>query len=123
MLTACFNGVWEPMNSVPSKSLWLPYQAVAIRLRSRVWLMFKPQNLRASSHRPYDAFVRKTSRRPSDGDRIVNGVKGRPSWVIPFKIGSYMVPDKSWYPPVKRFQAQTKVAIPHVAKISFPIFL
>ena len=30
----------------------LPYHAVAIRLRSRVWLILSPQNLRASSQRP-----------------------------------------------------------------------
>jgi hypothetical protein len=48
------------MNSVPSHSDWFPYHAVAIRLRSRVWLMLRPQNLRASSHRPYEELVRKT---------------------------------------------------------------
>mmetsp|Transcript_26101 Transcript_26101/g.52428 ORF Transcript_26101/g.52428 Transcript_26101/m.52428 type:complete len:88 (-) Transcript_26101:363-626(-) len=87
--------------------------------------MFKPQNLRASSQRLYEAFVRKTRSKPKDGDSVVKIVSGKPISVAHLLAikGSCITPEKSSYPPETKFQAQTKAATDVVAKTSLPIFL
>mmetsp|Transcript_1526 Transcript_1526/g.2526 ORF Transcript_1526/g.2526 Transcript_1526/m.2526 type:complete len:88 (-) Transcript_1526:15-278(-) len=87
--------------------------------------MFKPQNLRASSQRLYEAFVRKTRSKPKDGDSVVKIVSGKPiaaAILLDIK-GSCITPEKSSYPPTSVFHAQTKTATDVVAKTSFPTFL